>query len=194
MKKITILLLCLCAFHWAKADLGLPDIQAVCKVTLKDGTVVEGLVTIASGGYFYHYQSDGFCFVREDVGIVELRLFSLKFGVFQPDRHQAYRDGNAKLYFAQNQNFQNFPQTDYMINDSSSLVIRRTVDQDNFLMMDEMVMYHALPLSLYLNNNDLGEESEVRVNVADIQSVELVAKPSKKWLKVIEEARDRFRQ
>ncbi|TRX58828.1 hypothetical protein FNH22_13215 [Fulvivirga sp. M361] len=46
MKKIlSTILLTLTLIGTIKADLGAPAIQAICKVTLKDGNTVEGIIT-----------------------------------------------------------------------------------------------------------------------------------------------------
>ena len=42
------------------ADLGLADVQAICRVELKDGSVIEGVVLVAKGGYNRDYDLNGF--------------------------------------------------------------------------------------------------------------------------------------
>lgn len=191
MKKITLILLFLLSFSLLKADLGVPTIQAICKVTLKDGSTREGIISFGQGGYDYHYRPHGFCYVHV-MGIVSLKLFSLKFRRFEPDAYQPYTIGEARLYYIQNKNVQNAPQTEYFCNDSTRMLKRTTTDEDQFEMRDEMPLYTSLPLGMYV---EVGENvDQFTIPVSEIQSIEILKKPGKAWLDVIEAARKRFRE
>jgi hypothetical protein len=188
MKKIIFILLFTLSFSMVKADLGIPTIQAICKVTLKDGTTKEGIISFGKGGYYYHYRPHGFCFVHV-MGIVSLNLYDFRFRKFSPDDYQPYSIGEARLYYIRNRNVQHAPETEYGVNDSTRLLKRSTVDEDQFDMLDEMIMYTSIPLSMYIE--DEGAET-IQIPVDQIQSVEILAKPGKAWLNLIKEARERF--
>ncbi len=187
MKKFILCCLLFLSFSLAKADLGIPTIQAICKVTLKDGSTVEGMISFGEGGYAYHYRPHGFCFIHE-MGAVSLKLYDFDFRSFEPNRFHAYREGKARLYYLQNKNFQIAPETEYGINDSTQTLTRSTLDRDDFQLMDEMVMYKSLSQSLFVE----GEKEKIRIAVSEIQSVELLENPGKAWLDLIKAARKKY--
>jgi hypothetical protein len=51
------------------ADLGNPDLQALCRVTLKDGTVIEGALLAARGGYQRYWDLNGFYITENPVRV-----------------------------------------------------------------------------------------------------------------------------
>lgn len=190
MKRLICILLFALSFSIVKADLGIPTIQAICKVTLKDGTTTTGIISFGKGGYYYHYRPHGFCFVHV-MGIVNLNLYDLRFRKFSPDAYQPYTIGEARLYYIRNRNVQNAPETEYGVNDSTRLLKRSTIDEDQFDMLDEMVMYTSIPLSMYVEDEGT---ATIQIPVSEIKSVEILTKPGKAWLNLIEEARKRHRK
>src|SRR5512138_2220571 len=72
------------------ADLGKPNLQAICRITLKDGSVLEGAVQVARGGYQRYWDVNGF-YITERGEPAPFRsdfripiLFDLDFKAFEP--------------------------------------------------------------------------------------------------------------
>lgn len=71
----------------ARADLGLPTIQAVCRIETNDGSVFEGMIETARGGYSSYFSTHGILLVRANAkdplsGMPE--FFDLNFGSISP--------------------------------------------------------------------------------------------------------------
>jgi hypothetical protein len=63
---IVLVVSCLQLLH---ADLGSPYLQALCRVTLKDGTTIEGAVLAARGGYQRYWDLNGFYITENPVSV-----------------------------------------------------------------------------------------------------------------------------
>ena len=112
MKKLLSIFLSLALIGTTKADLGAPTIQAICKVTLKDGKTVEGIITFGPGGYDYNYRPHGFCFVH-DRGTKQLKLYNFSFRRLTPANNGDHRAGTSKLYYVENISKQRYPRSSY---------------------------------------------------------------------------------
>ena len=192
MKKIlVIVLLNLCFIGNLKADLGAPTIQAICKITLKDGKTIEGIITFGPGGYEYNYKPHGFCFAHNN-GEKQLILFGFSFGLFDPDNYAAYRSGTSKLYYIENVSKQPRPETKTEFNENIRIITVTTTEVDEYKLLDEMVMYMKLPMSLYVGFSQNNEDVKITIKVSEIKSVEILKNPSKIWLDLISSARERI--
>jgi hypothetical protein len=67
MKIRTALLIALAGSRLLCSDLGNPDLQALCRVTLNDGTVLEGAMLAAKGGYQRYWDVNGFYITEKPV-------------------------------------------------------------------------------------------------------------------------------
>ena len=189
LKKIILTVLMTFTFIGTiRADLGAPTIQAICKVTLKDGKIVEGIISFGSGGYEYNYRPHGFCFVHDN-GTKQLILYNFSFQKFTPENYGAFRDGSAKLYYAQNVTSHGNLQPTFEFNEKERTLIKTSLDKDEYKLLDEMIMYKKLPLSLYVGLSRNNEDEKIKVKISEIKSVEILEEPGKGWLDVIEIAR-----
>src|SRR5512146_3174032 len=60
--RLIVSALFFCVIPFALADLGHSTVYAVCRITMRDGTVKEGVLRIAAGGYEKQLHSNGFYF------------------------------------------------------------------------------------------------------------------------------------
>ncbi|MFH4965780.1 hypothetical protein V8G69_12335 [Gaetbulibacter sp. M235] len=171
-------------------DLGLPEIQAVCKVTLNDGKTIEGFITFGSGGYEYKYRPNGFCLVHDN-GTKQLILYDFKFNLSNPDSYASYRKGTAKLYYVENisKRFYEQPKTKY--DEEKKILTVTKTDIEKYRLLEEMVMYKNIPLDLFLAYKENNESEKVKIKMNEIKSIELLKNPSKSSLDIIEKARIR---
>ncbi|HAA20315.1 MAG TPA: hypothetical protein DCR93_10505 [Cytophagales bacterium] len=167
-------------------DLGAPTIQAICKVTLTNDVVVEGIISFGPGGYEFNYKPHGFCFVHDD-GLKQFLLFSLEFGGFTPNSFGAFRAGTSKLYYAENLGGIH-PQTSTQFDSVTNRVTQTTTEVDQFQLSESMLLHTRLPVDLYVDFAP-EENGQIFIITAKIQSVELLKNPSQEWLDLIEDSR-----
>lgn len=193
-KIISTLILSFIAFSSSTRvlDLGVPTIQAICKVTLTDDRTIEGIITFGSGGYEYNYKPNGFCFVH-DRGVKQFILYGFDFQGLTPNSFGAFRRGTSKLYYANNLGSGKYPEKTTEFDSTKSIVTITTTEIDQFELSDQMVMYDSLPLALYVGYKD-SESYKLTVNTNEIKSVKILKQPSQKWLDLIENARLRINE
>jgi len=188
MKIFIMCLWVLCGVRTNTLDLGVSEIQAVCKVTLKDGKEVEGFVTFGSGGFEYKYRPHGFCIVEEN-GLTHLLKYNFRFTFSQVYNYDSYRKGEAKLFYVQNisERYTNQPVSSFNEEQKELTVTKKDVEK--FKLLEEMVLYTKLPLDLFVGYASDKENGKIKIKVANIKSVEFLKQPSEAFLKMIEEAR-----
>lgn len=185
---ISIILLIFTSEISTNFDLGAPEIQAVCKVTLLDGNTIEGFITFGSGGAEYTYRPHGFCFAHAN-GTKQLILYNLNFSSFNPNKFGSYRDGTSKLYYVEHISDRNYEQlkTDYD-EKSKTLKVTKTATK-TYRLSEEMTIYKKLPDDLYVGYSSDEFNGKMKIPMAQIMSVELLNQPSQKSLNIIETAR-----
>ena len=169
-------------------DLGIEEIQAVCKVTLNDGEIIEGFITFGPGGYEYKYRPHGFCFEHDD-GRKQLVLYNFKFNLSNLESYASYRNGTAKLCYVKSIRSHEQPKTEFDKNERI-LTITKT-DVEKYQLLQQMPIYTKLPLDLFVGYCSDAQNGKITIDVTNIKSVELLKNPSKKWLDLIENARKR---
>lgn len=177
------------------ADLGIPQIQAICKVTLKNGKEVQGIILLSRGGYGNKYQPDGFCFVHEN-GNYQLLLFKLDYSKFTPNNYGAYKAGTSQLRFATSITT---PQRSEVIVASKEvgeevILERTTEERERFQLLKHIPLFKELPLTLYVNSNEAKPEDLLNIAVEDLDSFELVKDPSEYWINEIRSKREALRE
>jgi hypothetical protein len=171
-------------------DLGAPEIQAVCKVTLNDGKTIEGFITFGTGGYEYKYRPHGFCF-EHDNGTKQLILYNFKFNLSNLDSYGSYRNGTSKLRYVENISKRYYPKPKTEYDKGNKILTITNTDVKKYKILDNMVMYKKLPLSLSLGYNAKELNEKLTIPVNKIQSVKLLKKPSKSSLEIIKKAREK---
>jgi hypothetical protein len=171
-------------------DLGVPEIQAVCKVTLNDGKTIEGFITFGTGGYEYKYRPHGFCF-EHDNGTKQLFLYDLKFNLSNLESYGSYRNGTAKLCYVKNISSRYLQQPKTEFDEKESTLTITKIDVEKYKLLRQMPIYTKLPLDLYIGHCSDEQNGKTSIEVNQIKSVELLKTPSKIYLDIIENARKR---
>jgi hypothetical protein len=190
-----------------RADLGLPCVQAVCEVRLNDGTKVEGVVLVATGGYLLKFDNYGFLLLVErpqEEGIVgpttiELAvLFDPTFYAIQPhegivERSPRSQSGpgrwfrEPKKYFLRDVTYREHfaygleVKSEYDSTDLPLLLRRDLVDHRVYELLDYVPIYTKVPEELYLTR-EIHSVKQLRIKVENIQRFALVFEPSQRWL------------
>ena len=174
-------------------DLGAPEIQAVCKVTLNDGKIIEGFITFGSGGYEGKYRPNGFCF-EHDNGTKQLILYGFKFNLSNLDSYASYRNGTSKLCYIENisARYLQQPKTEFD-EEKNTLTITKT-EVAKYKLLQQMPIYTKLPLGLTVQYSSDEQNGKITIEVNQIKSIKLLKKPSEKSLEIIENARKKKRE
>ncbi|HVP36688.1 MAG TPA: hypothetical protein VMT04_06790 [Terriglobales bacterium] len=188
---------------------GLSDVLAVCKIELKDGKAIEGVVWVAQGGYNRYYDTNGF-YLKLNQKIEKVVLFNTDFYAFQPDKGivelsptqktgwglSAKKKGwfeNPQIYYLHDvtsQKYQIANATEIKISadtlDSSIVLKRDIVNHNVYELLDYIPVYTEVPRELYSGQNVTLEP--LKVYAKDVERFELVLEPSQKWLNQITSA------
>ncbi len=166
-------------------DLGAPTIQAVCKVTMSDGTTKEGFITFGSGGYELKYRTHGFCIQRNGSKVLIPYNFD-----FELSKDLLTSDGrDFDFWYLENISDNRHSQKKTEFDEKSKILKISVTETEKYKLSKKMVVFEKIPLDLYLDHSDEKENGKVKIHVKKIQSVELLKKPSKASLEVIENAR-----
>lgn len=189
---LSILLLIFTSGKPVDFDLGLPEIQAVCKVTLNDGKTIEGFITFGTGGYDYMYRRHGFCRLHEN-GEREIISYDFPFKLSSYYRYGNHQTGTKKLYYAENivQGTGMGKHTKKEFNEKEGTLTVTKTDVEKYRLLDEMVMYKKIPLDLFLAYKENNESEKVTIKMNEIKSIELLKNPSTSSLEIIKKARER---
>ena len=189
---LSILLLIFTSGKSVDFDLGLPEIQAVCKVTLNDGKTIEGFITFGTGGYDYMYRRHGFCRLYEN-GEREIISYEFPFKLLSYYRYGNHQTGTKKLYYAENiaQGSGMGKHTKKNFNEKQKTLTITKTDVEKYRLLDEMVMYKKIPLDLFLAYKKNNESEKVTIKMSEIKSIELLKKPSESSIEIIKKARER---
>jgi hypothetical protein len=171
-------------------DLGVPEIQAVCKITLKDGKKIERFITFGTGGYEYKYRPHGFC-IAHDNGTKQLILYNFKFNLLNLDSYRSHQNGNSKLLYAENISKRDYPKQKTEFDKKNKILIITKTDVEKYRLLDEMVMYKKIPLDLFLAYKENNESGKITIKMSEIKSIELLKNPSEGSLEIIKKARAR---
>ena len=183
MSHILIVLACLCGS--ASADLGDPTVQAVCRIKLTNGRVIEGFITVAAGGYEGTHPS-GF---RFEAGANQATHF------LNVDFKKLTRDplGTYRVVFNGGRGV-----SETALRKPSRIVfldwqVETINDQEHqqYKDLDALTIVTELPYHLYIAEKYEGLQrgSIFTIPLKRIVSFELIEHPSKKWLDHIKERR-----
>jgi hypothetical protein len=192
----------------AQADLGLADVLAVCRVTLRTGRQVEGVVLVASGGYDKHLSTNGFFeLINDSMNSIPL-LFGRDFGAFEP------RDGIVNETLGSGARGRRFKATTYFLYDMSQrapsgllmdirnalraatdttvLLLTRDISHHlSYELLRYVPLYPTIPPKLLGSWEDPSAAPE-KLAVKDIARFELVRDPSADWVKQIAAAESTY--
>ncbi len=185
---LSIILILFTSEKTVNLDLGAPEIQAVCKVILNDGKIVEGFITFGTGGYEYKYRNHGFCF-EHDNGTKQLILYDFKFNLSNLDSYASHRNGTSKLCYVENISSRYLQQPKTEFNEKQNTLTITKTDVEKYRLLEQMPIYTKLPLDLFVGYSSDEQNGKTSIEVNQIKSIELLKKPSKASLDIIENAR-----
>lgn len=165
--------------HSSTVDGGAPMILAVAQITLHDGKVTEGALTIAKGGYECSYIGNGFVFSKKGKKH-RFRLFNMRFSSLQPQRTDLYGLGYTKVQFVEDVSYRcGVYKYEYDAEE----------DRLNKINREKMgyKMHNTLPLFVDLNEI-FGAGQYQAIPVAEIAKIELLKSPSATWEEKIKQA------
>lgn len=192
MKILCTIILCFFFLETTPpTDLGLPQIQAVCKVKLKNGETIEGFIVFGFGGYGDKYRYNGFCFIS-DSGYKQLKFYNFHYKLSNLNSSSS---GNrtTTLQYVKNISDTHYQQPLSEYNKDTKVLTRTYTDVQKYKLLDHMELYTSLPSSLNLGYYGYIQEEngdgKILIDVRTLKSVELVKEPSERVLKIIETAR-----
>jgi len=190
-----------------RGDLGLPDVQAICKVELKDGRTIEGVILVAKGGYQRYLDTNGFLLIVDK--IQKAVLFNTDFYAIRPyegvvERSPHNRSGwgpwfkNPKVYYLRDvtsKYYGDFKQTEIkeQVDTANSLLVlkRDIIHHVEYELLPYIPIFPKVPEELFLRGK-VKSIKPLHVDVRDIQRFELVWEPSQKWIAQISAVKDKW--
>lgn len=193
----------------SEADLGLPTMQAVCRISLKSGENIEGLIVVGTGFDDSHIDTNGFYILLEHrhgkVEFVRPFIFNhaqwkISFKETPGENWMGLNAQIKKVYFLRDVTSRNyFNNEKKMVEDKHHEVVegekvlklKRTIMQHSeYELLDFISIYLEVPQELYLESVAKIKPKTIRIeNVVEFQ---LLKDPGKRWLEKIAEAKDKF--
>jgi len=189
-------------------DMGHPDIQAICRIILKDGKTIEGILLVGKGGYQRYLDTNGFYIIADNPPHGQLKravLFNLRFQGIMPFKGKIFR-GNS---ISSNPTLANNPEVYYLHDitskthyihetkieenlekDIKPLILKRKITHDLiYELLDHIPVYPKLPDVIHLESGYQQKEKikPILVPVIQIEKFELLRDPPRTWLDDITE-------
>ena len=188
IKIVVLVVLALGGLQLLHADLGNPDLQALCRVTLKDGTVIEGAVLAARGGYQRFWDLNGFYITEEPLSVTSdfklPVLFDFDFLTLEPWTGRTtfargasggfnYEGRKPVVYYLEDITFQKLYVEDTKVSESLSpaeggvgRILQRTITTNYiYRFSDSITVFTEIPDGVYLRE-DVGESLSEYMQVA----------------------------
>lgn len=188
--------------------MGLPDIQAVCRITLKDGKTVDGILLVGKGGYQRYLDTNGFYIIAENPPYGHLKravLFNLRFQWIMPFKGKAKQGGststnptlanNPRVYYLHDITSKNYYTDDTKIKETlkqekSRQILKRKITHDLiYELLDYIPVYPELPDVIHLKSGYQQKKAitPIGIPVIQIEKFEILRNPPRKWLDDIAE-------
>ncbi len=204
--KVWLIITCLIYSAPAWAGLELFDLQDVCRVTLKSGKTIEGIVLVGTGGRETNYDTNGFLLVVNKGTEVPV-LFTADFISLEPSTGKVatttaisgYGEWfrNPTVYYLHDitsrryhSDFQQTAVTTAIVpvtGTTTSLLRRDIIHHLEYELLDAVPVYPRVPPEVYLTDPKVSVKP-VLIKTADIQKFELLWAPSAKWIEQIRQA------
>ena len=196
MKKIIMLILLIASFVNLSCDMGIFDLQAVCKITLKSGEIINGFIVVGKGGYLNYYDTNGFYWTTNQntkpaLFNIESKSFELhtgkiirEYGYSSP----GYWFKNVQVYYLKDISSKKYWNNRIEIIekvDSLNVLSRDIVHHNEYKLLNYIPVYLNLPESLYLERGD--DVTFEKIYLDSIEIFELVREPSKEIIENIKE-------
>lgn len=189
-------------FSWrSTVDLGAPSINAVCKIKLKSGLELEGMLCIISGGYGGYLKS-GFASSFDGTEYFNYELFNLGVYGFHQDQNartnrKTKKRENPEKFFLSATGGSGIMNTSTR-NDTTMEHTLVTSREYNYKILKHINIYNDLLQTLYLPVDGYAHHLNLKASingteiaVDDISTFELVSEPSKRWTELIQSSRDK---
>ena len=180
MKRFTLLFAFLLWYCSSFCAGGEPPIQAVCRITLNNGSIIEGFISLGNE-FNDFYKTDAICIVKDD-SIYYSRKLDLFFRLLDIEAEintSMKCKGKCKIYFAKAFRTDVDISSNYK-QDSGNYISQTYSNKTNYHLLNEFPVHKELPLSLYLGYGD--DTPTTDVIVADIRTIEILPDPPKVWL------------
>ena len=176
-------------------DVGVPSINAVCRIQLKDGTEIEGLICIVSGGY-QGFQKNGFVSCYPGNSNFNYFLFNADQFYFNPEfltmNYQEDRTTGQKIYqqlfYLQTEQGE-IQSHESTFNRVSGKVIVSINRKYRYTALKSLYVFQDMEIDLHLPVQNSTKFGAISVKVDEINRFELLNVPSDKWIQQIAVAR-----
>ena len=185
MKLLIFIIVLITPIQSTFADLGLPNIQAIARVELQDGKVIEGMILLGKGGYNYTYHSDAFCVAINNN--YQLFPMNLNFTKFTPNSYRTSQNKVLEVYYAKNTSRKIRPTTTVTLEeDKNNKILKKTFSKEETFILKKSISLHTkLPLDLHLAYTNK-TNGQILIEIDKIKVFSLVKDPSQKWKEYIE--------
>ena len=185
MKLLIFIIVLITPIQSTFADLGLPNIQAIARVELQDGKVIEGIILLGKGGYNSTYHSDAFCVAINNN--YQLFPMNLNFTKFTPNSYRTSPNKVLEVYYARNASRNIRPTTTVTLEeDKNNKILKKTFSkEETFILKKSISLYTKLPLDLHLAYTNKTND-QILIEIDKIKVFSLVKDPSQKWKEYIE--------
>jgi hypothetical protein len=176
IKIALMIVLALGGLQLLHADLGNPDLQALCRVTFKNGTVIEGALLAARGGYQRYWDLNGFYITENPVRVdSDFKLpvpFDFEFLTLEPWSGRTtfargavggfnYQGRKPAVYFLEDITSRELYYEETKIaerfdpdKEGEAGVLRRTITTSNIYVLHESIpVFTEIPDGVYLIEN-----------------------------------------
>jgi len=185
-KKFIIIIGLLILLINLNCDFGIFDMQAVCKIKLKNGDIINGFIVIGKGGYQKYYKTNGFCSVSKKYN--SPALFSVDFESINLVKRKFYRTTHSssfskrdKLYYLKDITSTRLEVKEKR--DSLNILHRDIIIRNKYKLLDYIPIYTILPEGLWLDRDNINQI--VKVPIETVEYFELLKQPTEKIVSLI---------
>jgi hypothetical protein len=191
MLKIILIMGIMLLMTVLNGDLPLMDLQAVCKVTLKSGEVIDGYIIAADRGSGSIYCSHGFYWATTDDA--EAVLFNMEFTSIEPakSKFENFRTDQRKRgirfnYLKDVTSVDHYHEIEVTekkkLRDSLIVITLEKNIYRDYELLKEIPVFLELPESLRLESQYDSPVKRIDIPVKSIQRFELIREPSEEIL------------
>ena len=181
---------------------GQNSIQGICKIQLKNGKIIEGVILVAGGGWVEYCDTNGFYLINKN-GNEEPKLFDKNFIEIQPSKGSktdagngyfvAEWDSSVKVYFLHDITSKKYYYgdtettkiTEIVKDDQKPLILKRDiVHHFVYELLTYVTIYTEIPKELFVNRENISS-TPMKIEIIDIDKFELIRNPNIEWLDLI---------
>ena len=181
---------------------------AICRITLKDGKTIEGVILVGNGGYQRYLDTNGFYIIVDNPPHGKLKraiLFNLRFEGILPFKGKMFRGqststiptlaNNPQVYYLHDittkiHYYKETKVEENLEKDKKPLILKRKISHDLvYELLDHIPVYPKLPDVIHLESGYIQKEKikPILVPMIQVEKFELLRDPPQKWLDDIAE-------